>query len=249
MIAHGGRHPQGRRGAPPGTPREALPRLPQARARDGHRAAHHARHAPPEGGGAAADPMALPPLRRRRHASQDCSPRARTPPRWPNAPQPSWRRPRWWVREARRSEVERSVGTTRRTGGTVPRPSTPRQCKGESQRGTAGPATDGERAGARRASGRRAGPAGGRAGDSGDRLTEAPASSQAPAGGPAGTAPGAPGRTRCRSCPRQRRGRQLRVLPAASSRRRGSRSPRQRRSPLPRLSCRPSTLRCRPSTT
>ena len=38
----------------------------------------------------------------------------------------------------------------------------------ESQRGTAGPAADGERAGARRASGRRAsGPAGGRAGDSG----------------------------------------------------------------------------------
>ena len=64
--------------------------------------------------------------------------------------------------------------------------------QGESQRGTAGLATDGERAGARRASGRRAGPAGGRAGDSGDRVTEAPASSQAPAGGPAGTAPGGP---------------------------------------------------------
>ena len=64
--------------------------------------------------------------------------------------------------------------------------------QGESQRGTAGLATDGERPNARRASGRRAGPAGGRAGDSGDRLTEAPASSQAPAGGPAGTAPAGP---------------------------------------------------------
>ena len=49
--------------------------------------------------------------------SQDCSPRARTPPRWRNAPQPSWPRPRWWVREAQRSEVERSAGTTRRPGG------------------------------------------------------------------------------------------------------------------------------------
>ena len=39
--------------------------------------------------------------------------------------------------------------------------------KGESQRGTAKPATDGERDGSRRASGRSAGPAGGRAGDSG----------------------------------------------------------------------------------
>ncbi|MET0615802.1 MAG: sigma-70 family RNA polymerase sigma factor [Thermoleophilaceae bacterium] len=64
--------------------------------------------------------------------------------------------------------------------------------QGESRRGTAGLATDGERAAARRASGRRAGPAGGRAGDSGDRLTDAPASSQAPAGGSAGTAPSGP---------------------------------------------------------
>ena len=55
--------------------------------------------------------------------------------------------------------------------------------KGESRRGTAGPATDGERAGARRASGRRAGPAGGRAGGSGDRLTAPPAGSGAPASG------------------------------------------------------------------
>jgi RNA polymerase sigma factor (sigma-70 family) len=57
----------------------------------------------------------------------------------------------------------------------------------ESQRGTAGPATDGERAGARRASGRRAsGPAGGRAGDS-DRSSETGSGGsttpQAPSGG------------------------------------------------------------------
>src|SRR4051812_31783854 len=60
--------------------------------------------------------------------------------------------------------------------------------KGESQRGTAGQhVTDGERAGARRASGRRAGPAGGRAGGSKERLSGAPAAN-APAttGGPAG---------------------------------------------------------------
>jgi RNA polymerase sigma factor (sigma-70 family) len=76
--------------------------------------------------------------------------------------------------------------------------------RGESQRGTAGPATDGERAGARRASGRRAGPAGGRAGDSGDTLRSAPPSgSGAPAGGStesqpagqAGTLPSLPGGT------------------------------------------------------
>ena len=61
--------------------------------------------------------MALPPLRRRRRRrSQDCSPRARTPPRWRNAPRLWWPRPRWWVREARRSEVERFGGTTRRPG-------------------------------------------------------------------------------------------------------------------------------------
>ena len=65
--------------------------------------------------------------------------------------------------------------------------------KEESRRGTAGPATDGERGGARRASGRRAGPAGGRAGGPGDRLTQAPASSKEPAGGQAGGAPSAPG--------------------------------------------------------
>jgi RNA polymerase sigma factor (sigma-70 family) len=67
--------------------------------------------------------------------------------------------------------------------------------RGESQRGTAGAATDGERAGARRASGRRPGPAGGRAGGSGgssETLTNAPASSQAPAGGPTGSEPAAP---------------------------------------------------------
>ena len=65
--------------------------------------------------------------------------------------------------------------------------------QGESRRGTAGHATDGERAGARRASGRRAGSAGGRAGGSGDRLKQAPASArQQPAGGPAVGAPAGP---------------------------------------------------------
>ena len=59
---------------------------------------------------------------------------------------------------------------------------------GESQRGTAGHATDGARANARRASGRRAGQAGGRAGGSGDQLKQAPASSGS-AGGSGGTDP------------------------------------------------------------
>jgi RNA polymerase sigma factor (sigma-70 family) len=58
---------------------------------------------------------------------------------------------------------------------------------GESQRGTAGHATDGERAGARRASERRAGPAGGRAGGSGDQLKQAPAGSEPAAGGSGGS--------------------------------------------------------------
>jgi len=65
--------------------------------------------------------------------------------------------------------------------------------KGESQRGNAGLATDGERAGARRASGRKAGPAGGRAGGSGDRLT-GPSGSSPDAGGSTG-GPGAGGPT------------------------------------------------------
>jgi hypothetical protein len=58
--------------------------------------------------------------------------------------------------------------------------------KGGSQRGTAGRAADGERAGARRVSGRRAGPAGGRAGGSGDSLKQSAPATQAPAGGSAG---------------------------------------------------------------
>ena len=62
--------------------------------------------------------------------------------------------------------------------------------KGESQRGTAGLATDGERARARRASGRGAGPAGGRAGGSKERLTDTSASSPAADGGSTG-GPGA----------------------------------------------------------
>ena len=67
--------------------------------------------------------------------------------------------------------------------------------KGESQRGIAGPATDGERDGARRASGRRAsGPAGGRAGGSkGSAETlsgDGTAGPQAPSGGSQSGSPG-----------------------------------------------------------
>ncbi len=62
---------------------------------------------------------------------------------------------------------------------------------GESQRGTAGPATDGERAGARQASGRTSsGPAGGRAGGSDSSATPKAGSdsgSQAPSGGSTGS--------------------------------------------------------------
>jgi RNA polymerase sigma factor (sigma-70 family) len=64
--------------------------------------------------------------------------------------------------------------------------------KGESQRGTAGPATDGERAGARRASGRKTGPAGGRAGGSDDRLTDGPAGSPDAGGSTGGPGAGGP---------------------------------------------------------
>jgi RNA polymerase sigma factor (sigma-70 family) len=69
------------------------------------------------------------------------------------------------------------------------RPAVEHSTKGEggSQRGTAGHATDGERAGARRASGRKAGPAGGRAGGSGDQLNQAPAGSEPAAGGSGGS--------------------------------------------------------------
>ena len=74
--------------------------------------------------------------------------------------------------------------------------------------------------------------AGGRA-DSGDRLTEAPASSQAPAGGPAAQRPPAR-RTRCRSCPA--------APPPATpsptggrSRRRGSRCPQAAPLPTPKV--------------
>jgi hypothetical protein len=56
---------------------------------------------------------------------------------------------------------------------------------GESQRGPAGPATDGERDGARQASGRSSGPAGGRAGGSepSDTLGGSGSGSNAPSGG------------------------------------------------------------------
>jgi RNA polymerase sigma factor (sigma-70 family) len=65
--------------------------------------------------------------------------------------------------------------------------------QGESRRGTAGHATDGERAGARRASGRRTGPAGSRAGGSGDGVKQAPAGAASPAGGSGGAAGGRAG--------------------------------------------------------
>jgi RNA polymerase sigma factor (sigma-70 family) len=63
--------------------------------------------------------------------------------------------------------------------------------QGESQRGTAKPATDGERDGSRQASGREGGPTGGRAGGSGqgDTLTGDPASPKAPADGSGGSTP------------------------------------------------------------
>jgi RNA polymerase sigma factor (sigma-70 family) len=65
--------------------------------------------------------------------------------------------------------------------------------RAESQRGTAGPATDGERDGARRASGRRAsGPAGGRAGGSGESADTLNGAPQAPAGGSGGSEPASP---------------------------------------------------------
>ena len=77
--------------------------------------------------------------------------------------------------------------------------------RGESQRGTAGPATDGERARARRASGRRAsGPAGGRAGGSRERSeplsggsggASAPAAPGSDATGAAGALPALPNAT------------------------------------------------------
>jgi RNA polymerase sigma factor (sigma-70 family) len=66
--------------------------------------------------------------------------------------------------------------------------------KGESQRGTAKPATDGERDGSRRASGRSAGPAGGRAGGSGatDTLSGDSSAPQGSGGGSTGSTPIAP---------------------------------------------------------
>jgi RNA polymerase sigma factor (sigma-70 family) len=64
--------------------------------------------------------------------------------------------------------------------------------QGESQRGATGPATDGERAGARRASGRTdSGPAGGRAGGSDSLRDSGSGAQQAPgAGSPSGGGPG-----------------------------------------------------------
>ena len=72
----------------------------------------------------------------------------------------------------------------------------PAAVKGESQRGKAKPAADGERDGSRRASGRSGGPTGGRAGGSGATDTLSGDSSggpQAPAGGSTSSTPLAPG--------------------------------------------------------
>jgi RNA polymerase sigma factor (sigma-70 family) len=64
--------------------------------------------------------------------------------------------------------------------------------KGESQRGSAKPATDGERDGSRRASGRSTGPTGGRAGGSTDTLSDGSGSSQSPSGGGGGSTSSTP---------------------------------------------------------
>ena len=177
----------------------------------------HARHAAPEGGGAAADPMALPPLWRRRRDHHRTVFLGRE------------RRPAGGTRRCPRGRG-RAGGCGRRSARKWSTPRGPRDgrgdrhaaehstpVKGESQRGTAGHAADGERAGARRASGRRAGPAGGRAGDSGDSLKQAAPATQAPAGGsggadipgaaPAGSLPSLPGGTQPPAP----------ILPAASS--------------------------------
>ena len=82
--------------------------------------------------------------------SQDCSPSgADTPHRWRNAPRLSWPWRRWRVREARRSEVARYGGTTRRPATAGSRPSTPRQGRENAARHTGPPRTGsgGERAG------------------------------------------------------------------------------------------------------
>jgi len=85
-------------------------------------------------------------------------------------------------------------GDRETAGGDRPAAEHPAAVKRESQRGTAKPATDGERDGSRRASGRSAGPTGGRAGGSGatDALTGDSTAPQAPAGGSTSSLPLAP---------------------------------------------------------
>ena len=87
--------------------------------------------------------------------SRDSSERARTRPRWRSALRLWWPWRHWPARAARCSARERFRGTARRAGRTASRSSAPRQGRGEPQRGATGPATDGEREGARRASGQR----------------------------------------------------------------------------------------------
>ena len=119
----------------------------------------------------------------------------------------------------------------------------------ESQRGTAGPAADGERAGARRASGRRAsGPAGGRAGGSGGSSDTVSGGGSTPQGGSGGSdtgsssptdaLPSLPGTT-APSTEQPRAGSSSRLLSSRRSPR--GRTPRFPRCRCPRPGCRPST--------
>ena len=126
--AHGRGNPSRDGGAPPRAAPQALLQLPapRARARDpaaDRRSGRCARRPPrscrSRGSSAARVATAA--------ASQACSPRERTPPRWPSAPRLWLPRPPWWAREARLSEVERFGGTTRRPVRIVTRSSTPRR--------------------------------------------------------------------------------------------------------------------------
>ena len=165
-----------------------------------------ARHAAPEGGGAAADPMALPPLGRRRRHDHRTVLHGRE------------RRPAGGTRRGPRGSG-RAGGCGRRSARRWSAPRGPRDGRGGPSRGRAlhggergiaarhsRAATDGERAG--RAPGVRAeasGPAGGRAGGSGGSSEPSGARHRRrrPARLRAGPTPTAPlRRSRCRRCPR-----------------------------------------------
>ena len=164
--AHRRRAPARHGGAAARAARAPLPQLPPPRARAWDRAAVGAGRAAPEGRGAAAAAVAAPPLRRRR------------------------RRDHWILRSGRgaaplaeRAAALVAVAALAGAGGAAlgtgalpgdrdaagqDRVAAERSAAGtgEQQRGATGAATDGERRGTRRASGRRdSGPAGGRAGE------------------------------------------------------------------------------------